>query len=64
MGLNCKPGDIAICVRSKAGNEGRIVTCLRLATEAELAHTLLASDAAPWWVIDQPVQTRSRITGR
>jgi len=27
--MNCQQGDVAIVVRSKAGNEGKIVTCLR-----------------------------------
>lgn len=26
--MNCKPGDLAIIVRSLAGNEGKIVRCL------------------------------------
>lgn len=26
--MNCKPGDLAVIVRSAAGNEGRIVQCL------------------------------------
>ena len=29
MKLNCKPGDLAVIVRSDAGNEGRIVRCIR-----------------------------------
>lgn len=28
--MNCKQGDIAIIVRSAAGNEGKVVTCLEL----------------------------------
>jgi hypothetical protein len=28
--MNCKPGDLAIIVRSTCGNEGRIVRCIRL----------------------------------
>lgn len=27
--MNCKPGDLAVIVRSVAGNEGRIVRCIR-----------------------------------
>jgi hypothetical protein len=27
--MNCKPGDLAVFVKSSAGNEGRLVTCLR-----------------------------------
>ncbi len=30
MKLNCKQGDLAVIVRSAAGNEGRLVQCLRL----------------------------------
>lgn len=28
--MNCKQGDLAVIVRSYAGNEGKIVRCLRL----------------------------------
>jgi hypothetical protein len=28
--MNCKPGDLAIIVKSLAGNEGKIVRCVRL----------------------------------
>lgn len=31
--MNCKPGDLAVIVKSSCGNEGVIVTCLRLAKE-------------------------------
>lgn len=27
--MNCKPGELAIVVHSEAGNEGKIVTCIR-----------------------------------
>ena len=30
MTLNCTVGDLAIMVRSEAGNEGKIVRCVRL----------------------------------
>lgn len=28
--MNCKQGDLAVFVRSEAGNEGKIVRCVRL----------------------------------
>lgn len=28
--MNCKPGDLAVVVRSSAGNEGKCVRCVRL----------------------------------
>lgn len=27
--MNCKPGDLAVAIKSEAGNEGRIMTCIR-----------------------------------
>lgn len=51
--MNCKQGDLAIVVKSNAGNEGKIVTCLRLATEHDLREYKLFSDwASPVWLID------------
>ena len=32
--MNCKPGDLAVVVKSFAGNLGRIVRCIRLRSEA------------------------------
>ncbi len=34
--MNCKQGDLAVVVRSRANNEGRVLTCLRLASAAEI----------------------------
>ena len=28
--MNCKPGDLAVIVESSAGNEGKIVRCIRV----------------------------------
>ena len=28
--MNCKPGDLAVVIRSCAGNEGKIVRCIKL----------------------------------
>jgi hypothetical protein len=30
MNLRCKPGDLALIVKSNAGNEGKIVECVRV----------------------------------
>jgi len=35
--MNCKQGDLAIVVRSVAGNEGKIVRCVRLMGPTRLA---------------------------
>ena len=39
--LNCKQGDLAVIVRSMAGNEGKIVQCPRLVFD-------------PWHYFDGP----------
>jgi hypothetical protein len=57
MKLNCKQGDLAVIVRSFAGNEGKIVTCIRLATMAERAYARFDNALLPGeaWVIDRVV---------
>lgn len=54
--MNCKPGDLAVVVKSIAGNEGRIVRCIRL---DPMASSLKQIDAfgriyppEPYWEID------------
>lgn len=52
--MNCKPGDLAIVVRSKAGNEGRIGRCLRRASKREIARQALFSfQGEPCWKMDR-----------
>ena len=49
--MNCKQGDLAVIVRSSAGNEGRVLTCLRLASQEECAN-----DGVIWWLeLEGPV---------
>jgi hypothetical protein len=52
--MNCKPGDLAIFVRSYCGNEGRIVRVLRLATDVD-RKTIPWEEGRCCWVIDQTV---------
>jgi hypothetical protein len=52
--MNCKPGDLAVFVRSEAGNEGLVVRCIRLATEAEMRQARRHTDL-PVWHINRPV---------
>jgi len=54
--MNCKPGDLAVFVRSSAGNEGKFVTCIRLAAYAELARCNFVC-TEPVWVTDRVVPT-------
>lgn len=51
--MNCKPGDLAIVVKSWAGNEGKVVTCIRLATFAELQKTEMDPSLGPLWLVDK-----------
>lgn len=52
--MNCKPGDLAIVVRSAAGNLGKVVRCIRLATEAE-KHELCFFQREAMWFTDTPM---------
>jgi hypothetical protein len=55
--MRCKQGDLAVFVRSDAGNEGRVVTCVRLAAIGELEMLGWRLDVGPVWVIDRGVLT-------
>jgi hypothetical protein len=49
--MNCKPGDLAVLVRSMSGNEGRIVRCVRY---LGVIPYVVGPDAASW-EIDPPI---------
>ena len=51
--LNCKQGDLAILVRSYAGNEGAIVVCLEL-SEPDFDSP---SSHGPRWLVDKEFVT-------
>ena len=55
--MNCKPGDLAVVVKSWAGNEGRIVRVIRLCQETSKNHNIdsrgILTAPEPYWVIDQ-----------
>jgi hypothetical protein len=53
MTLHCKPGDLAIVVKSDAGNHGKIVRCIRLASLSEIRGWFFSDLFGPVWVIDQ-----------
>ena len=48
--MNCKQGDIAVIVRSLAGNEGRLVICVELCQRPTWLHKTLPG---PTWRIDR-----------
>lgn len=57
--MNCKQGDIALVVRSIAGNEGRVVTCLEIIGNVELANKLdVKIGDGVWWKIDTLINFR------
>lgn len=51
--MNCKPGDLAIMVRSFAGNEGRILRCVRLSDWPGLTLPDRSVEIGPVWEVDQ-----------
>ena len=48
--MNCKQGDLAIVIRSAAGNEGKIIRCVRMVMEDG------GWGYGPRWVTDPPVR--------
>ena len=47
--MNCKPGDLAVIVRSIAGNEGRIVRCLEFVGPGD------DQKLCDCWLLDQQI---------
>lgn len=59
--MNCKQGDLAIIIKSMAGNEGKIVQCLELLVDDHIEtvqglRVPLASGMTPVWRIDRPIK--------
>lgn len=61
--MNCKQGDLAIIVRSYAGNEGKIIRCIRLHdSETRDLDGGRVVPNGPRWVMDQVLPgTRGRM---
>lgn len=54
--LNCKQGDLAIVVKSTAGNEGKIVRCVGLHdSETHDLDGWPTYNSGPRWIIDRPL---------
>lgn len=57
--MRCKVGDLALIIRSLAGNEGKVVTCLEFIGIAPGAvrhggeTLLLHTDGSGWWRVDR-----------
>lgn len=55
--MRCKPGDLAVVVRSSCGNEGRVVKCLRLDRGKRMLCRNGSIYVGPLWEIDPPLTT-------
>jgi hypothetical protein len=55
-GLRCWPDCLAIVTKSYAGNDGKAVRCIRLATEMELLAHWFEDQSGPVWVIDRKLK--------
>lgn len=53
--LRCRPGDLAVMVKSEAGNVGKIVTCVRLANDSDLLPYGYQTCGIPHWVVDRDI---------
>ena len=64
--MNCKTGDLAIVVKSKAGNEGKIVTCLELIpayVNVLDVNGVFITFNQPFWKVDQEMKMFNNHTG-
>ena len=60
--MNCKPGDLAIMVKSLAGNEGKIVRCVRMLGMVRKYDNYGVVTCVPdVWEIDQQVPSVGQI---
>lgn len=53
--MKCRAGDLAIVIRSEAGNLGKIVTCVRVATADDWASELTPPARGTYWLVDRPL---------
>lgn len=57
--MNCKPGDLAIVIKSHAGNLGKVVIC------GQLVMNPPGFMPGAWWTTDVPLNfTRTRTSAR
>lgn len=61
--MNCKQGDLAIVVGSDFGQNGMIVTCLRLLKTNEVVDNIRFLKPGVTWVVDRPLTYRSAHLG-
>ena len=54
--MNCKQGDLAVIVRSSAGNEGKIVRCLQFIPRLLQLVRNGRFKETPGWEIDTPLR--------
>lgn len=55
--MNCVKGDLAVIIRSKCNNEGKIVHCVKYLGERQLVSiNLKVSDPTPMWFIEPPLK--------
>lgn len=55
--LNCKVGDLAIVIKSTAGNEGKIVQCLKFVPNKQFLKrdcNVIVEDS---WIVDSKLKT-------
>jgi hypothetical protein len=54
--MNCKPGDMAIIIRSVCPNNvGKVVTCGHVLTQSELLEWHVLERYGAIWMVDRPI---------
>lgn len=52
MNLKCRQGDLAIIIKSKAGNEGKVIACVKYVSTPPL-FDLCGNEPYDYWEIDR-----------
>jgi hypothetical protein len=60
--MNCKQGDMAVVIRSIAGNEGKIVSCLRFVPAGSFIPGTKIKTTGDGWEIDVHIRIADRNT--
>jgi len=59
--MNCKQGDLAVLVKSTAGNEGKIVRCVRYVGRVNWNDGRGGSESLETWETDQLIRDASGV---
>lgn len=61
--LNCGPGDLAVVVRGKLGQQGLVLKCERLLQDGDIVDGVrfgVTGDGPPIWIVDRVLRVQRK----